>query len=106
MVSTGLSDVIGSWKIIAISLPRISRIWSGLSVRRSRPSNMTVPRFNLAGRARYQTHQRKRANTFAAAALADDAECLTFFQCERYAVDREDGPFLCIKPDYEVFDIQ
>ena len=26
MVSTGLSDVIGSWKIIEMSLPRISRI--------------------------------------------------------------------------------
>jgi len=27
MVSTGLSDVIGSWKIIEMSRPRISRIW-------------------------------------------------------------------------------
>ena len=31
-VKTGLSEVIGSWKIIEISLPRILRIWAGLSV--------------------------------------------------------------------------
>ena len=28
-MKTGLSEVIGSWKIIAISLPRIFRIWRG-----------------------------------------------------------------------------
>ena len=33
-VNTGLSDVIGSWKIIEISLPRIFRIWpAGMSTR-------------------------------------------------------------------------
>ena len=43
MVSTGLSDVIGSWKIIATSLPRTPRIASSLSVSRSTPSSLTEP---------------------------------------------------------------
>ena len=36
-VNTGLSEVIGSWKIIEISLPRILRIWDGLRSSRLRP---------------------------------------------------------------------
>ena len=37
IVNTGLSDVIGSWKIIEISLPRSSRRSSSPSSTRSRP---------------------------------------------------------------------
>src|SRR6266850_1810493 len=49
-VSTGLSEVIGSWKIMAISRPRIRRIWSSGSWRRSRPLNKTrPPRMRPAG---------------------------------------------------------
>ena len=40
---TGLSEVIGSWKIIAMSRPRISRISSAESASRSRPSNVMLP---------------------------------------------------------------
>ena len=36
-VSTGLSDVIGSWKIIEMRLPRICRIWRSDSFSRSVP---------------------------------------------------------------------
>jgi hypothetical protein len=43
MVNTGLSDVIGSWKIIEISSPRISRISPSDRPRRSRPSNRICP---------------------------------------------------------------
>ena len=43
MVITGLSDVIGSWKIIEISLPRTRRISSSLIWRRSRPPSLTEP---------------------------------------------------------------
>ena len=38
-VNTGFSDVIGSWKIIEISLPRIFASSPSWSVTRSRPSN-------------------------------------------------------------------
>src|SRR2546425_1265153 len=43
MVSTGFSDVIGSWKIMAISRPRTRRISSSFSVKRSRPLKSTCP---------------------------------------------------------------
>ena len=43
MVSTGFSDDIGSWKIIAMRLPRTSRMSASLSCSRSRPSNSTEP---------------------------------------------------------------
>jgi hypothetical protein len=42
-VSTGLSEVIGSWKIIAMSSPRSLRIAASERSSRFRPSNMTAP---------------------------------------------------------------
>src|SRR6266704_954165 len=42
-VNTGFSEVIGSWKIIAISLPRIRRISAGESCSRSVPSKRICP---------------------------------------------------------------
>src|SRR5690348_15342447 len=47
---TGLSDVIGSWKIIAISFPRTSRISSSVFLVRSWPLNTTLPPTILPGR--------------------------------------------------------
>ena len=49
MVSTGLSDVIGSWNTIPMSLPRTFRICALESCRRSRPSKMTSPATILPG---------------------------------------------------------
>ena len=49
IVSVGFSDVIGSWKIIAISWPRTSSSCFSLSVVRSRPSNMIEPATIFAG---------------------------------------------------------
>src|SRR5215468_3997849 len=43
MLSTGLSDVIGSWKIIEMSLPRTARICASSSLMRSRPSSSIAP---------------------------------------------------------------
>src|SRR6478672_11138553 len=43
MGTTGFSDESGSWKIIARSRPRRSRIWSSGSDNRSVPSNWTEP---------------------------------------------------------------
>ena len=42
-VNTGLRLVIGSWKIIAMRLPRMSRICAGERSSRFRPSNMIWP---------------------------------------------------------------
>ena len=49
MVSVGFSDVIGSWKIIAISLPRTSARSLSERVVRSRPSQSTSPPTIFAG---------------------------------------------------------
>ena len=43
MVCTGLSEVIGSWKIIDTSLPRTSRSARASAASRSRPLNRTLP---------------------------------------------------------------
>src|SRR5262249_48383363 len=43
MLSTGLSEVIGSWKIIEMSLPRTARICASSSLVRSRPSSSIAP---------------------------------------------------------------
>ena len=43
MVNTGFRLVIGSWKIIAMSRPRMSRISDSPSLIRSSPSNRTLP---------------------------------------------------------------
>ena len=43
MRMNGLSDVIGSWKIMPMRLPRTARISSSVSVSRLRPSNITSP---------------------------------------------------------------
>src|SRR5882762_7820201 len=52
IVSTGLSEVIGTWKIMAISRPRTRRIASSSSVRRSRPlKRMRPPTMRPAGAA-------------------------------------------------------
>jgi hypothetical protein len=52
IVSTGLSDVIGSWKIIEISLPRIVRISASESDRRSRsPKRIEPPTMRPGGQA-------------------------------------------------------
>ena len=53
MVSTGFSEVIGSWKIIAMSRPRILRISSSGRSSRLRPWNRMRPATTRpAGRAR------------------------------------------------------
>ena len=43
MVRSGLSAVIGSWKIIAMPAPRTSRISATVAAQRSRPSNIIRP---------------------------------------------------------------
>ena len=45
----GLSEVIGSWKIIEILLPRIERNTRGRADSRSMPSNNAVPPWIRAG---------------------------------------------------------
>ncbi len=79
-VKTGFSDVIGSWKMYAISRPRIDR-----SVRLSAPISSTPSQLDRAvdGRgAGEQAGQAHRGHTLAAAGLADDREYLAVADLE------------------------
>ena len=87
MVMTGLSDVIGSWKIMEMSLPRRRSIASSLSARRSTPPSSTLPR-QSGRRVRHEPHQRERGDGLAAAGFADDGQGLPGIDAEAHPVDR------------------
>ena len=88
---TGLSDVIGSWKIIAISRPQIRRRSRSDIVVSSMPSNCTLPsRIDVA--VGQQAHDRARQDRLARARLAHDAERLAPVEREADAVDGANRP--------------
>ena len=99
---TGFSDVIGSWKIIAICEPQYSRIALA-----SRLAELLAVEENraLADRAPLgqQTHDRARQHRLAGARLADDAERPAPVEVERHAVDgAHDAPArleVCLEVD-------
>ena len=77
IVSTGLSEVIGSWKIIAMSRPRISRISSSESVEQVAALEQDAAR--AAMRPAVLASSRmigERRHRLAAAGLADDGHHL------------------------------
>ena len=81
--STGLSDVIGSWKIIEMSLPRMARISRSESASRSRPSKRMLPPTMRPGRRGDQAQDRERGHALAAAGLADDGQRLAGVRREK-----------------------
>src|SRR6516164_7856210 len=85
MLSTGFRLVIGSWKIMLMSLPRMARVARSSSARRSRPSKRMAPA--ILGRLRDQAQDRHGAHRFPAAALADDCQRLAFLHLKRHPVD-------------------
>ena len=72
-VNTGLSAVIGSWKIMAMRVPRSAPHVAGGSASRSSPSSSDARR-RRASIGRQQAEQRQRERRLAAAAFADDAD--------------------------------
>ena len=84
---SGFSEVIGSWKIIAISLPHTSRICLAAEV-----ADLAALELDAAltdGAAwREQAHDRARQDGLARTALAHDAERLAAVEREADAVDR------------------
>ncbi len=86
-VSTGLSEVIGSWKIIATSAPRTSRISRSLRAARSRPARLIVPPAIRAIGCGQEPHDRERRHRLARAGLAGDAERLPGGDVEGQPVD-------------------
>ena len=77
ILSTGLSEVMGSWKIMAISRPRMRRISSSESFSSSLPpSKRDLARGDARGARRQQAHHRQRRDRFAGAGLADNGHHL------------------------------
>ena len=103
MVSTGLSEVIGSWKIIAISRPRI--VAQLLVVEREQVAAAEHRRaLRDAAVPGEDPEQRERGDALAAARLADDPERLAGGDVERDAVDGVDEPSLGAELDVQVVD--
>ena len=75
ILNVGFSDVIGSWKIIAMSFPRTSSSSCSASFVESLPSKTTEPSTILAGGFGIRP-MIERALPTSAAGLAHDAEVL------------------------------
>ena len=104
--STGLSEVIGSWKIIAMSRPRSSRISSSDRSSRSRPSNRMRPARYPAGLLGEQAHDGERRHRLAGAGFADDGDDLAAVDGVRNAVDRADHAARGLELDVQVLHLQ
>ncbi len=78
MVSTGLSEVIGSWKIIAMSLPRTPRIVFFAQRQQIDAGKPDRAAGDAAGRIGHKSHQGKRGDALAAAGFANDRQRLVF----------------------------
>ena len=85
-MKTGLSEVIGSWKIIAMSLPRTSRMSSDDSFAQVPSVEPDLARDDPAGPLD-EPQDRQRGDALAAAGLADDAQGLAVTDLEADAVD-------------------
>ena len=99
-VSTGFSDVIGSWKIIAMSPPRISRSRFCDSFNRSSPLKSASP---LGIRALgHQPEDGQHRDALARARLADDAEHLARLEVVGHIRDRLDDAVLGLELDCQI----
>ena len=91
-VYTGFSAVIGSWKIIAMSLPRISRSRSSSAPMRSSPRKRMEPPSKLARRHRQELEDRERGHALARSRLPHHAEGLARTDRVGHAVHGLGGP--------------
>ena len=106
IVSTGFSDVIGSWKIMPISRPRMRRISSSASVRRSRPlKRIWPPTIRPAGGATSRM-MLSALTRLAAAGLADQGDGLALGHVPGHAVDRAHDARACLKVGLKLANLQ
>ena len=106
IVCSGLSEVIGSWKMIEMSLPRIARSSRSGSCSRSRPLKRICPDGMMRGRVGQQLHHRQRAHRFAGAGFADQRHALALVDPERDAVDRDRLVAALAEADGQVADVE
>ncbi len=106
IVWTGLSEVIGSWKIIDILPPRRLRRSSAERPSTSRPSNRIGIGLDLAGRARHQAHDRERGHALAAAGFAHQPDGAAAADGEVDAVDRAEQAAIGVEVGPETADLE
>ena len=104
-VSTGLRLVIGSWKIIEMSLPRMSRISGSDSSSRSRPWKRIAPG-DPARRLLDQPQDRHRGDRLAAAGLAHDADRLPALTWNETPSTARTTPSRCREMRLQVLDFE
>ena len=105
ILSTGLSEVIGSWKIMAISRPRMRRISSSVSPRSSRPPKRIEPAGARRARGQ-QLHDGQRRYRLAGAQLADDRHHLAGVDGVAQALDGSHRAVRGHELHMEVFDLE
>ena len=106
MLLTGFSDVIGSWKIIAILRAADLAAARALRARAGSPCPSSLHRPGRIGRAVDQPHHGQARDALAGAGLADDAERLAFLDREADAVDRLDDAVVRPERRPEIRDLE
>ena len=85
---TGLSDVIGSWKIMRdLAAAHLAHLAARAAARGRGRESAPAPPMMRPGRIAHQAHDRQRGHRLAAARLADDAERAAGREREADAVD-------------------
>ena len=106
-MNTGFRLVSGSWKIMAMSLPRIFRISSIGIDRISRPSNQTSLPATISAGGMSSSRMIVRAVTLLPRArFADDPEALALLEAEAHPVDGRDDAVEDLEVGLEVPDVE
>ena len=104
--TTGLSAVIGSWKIIAMVVARNCRSRRSLAPSSSSPTSLMLPPRRRQRALLQQSHHRQRGDGFARSAFADQAQRFAFADLQRDAVDDPRALRILAEPDHEIVDIE
>ena len=104
--TTGLSAVIGSWKIIAMVVARSCRRRRSLAVSSSSPTSLMLPRGRRQRALLQQPHHRQRCDGFARAAFADHAQRFALAHLQGDAVDDARPLRRLAEADDEVVDVE
>ena len=105
-VRAGLSDDIGSWKIMAILLPRMARMPASSSLKRSWPSKIASPVSILPGGVGIRRMSDSAVTLLPEPELADDRDGLAGADVERHLIDGRDLPALRLEARRQVADLQ
>ena len=105
-VSAGLSEDIGSWKIMAILLPRMARMPASSSLKRSWPSKITSPLSMRPGGVGIRRMIDSAVTLLPEPEFADDGDRLAGVDVERHLVDGRHLPALRVEARRQVADLQ